>query len=232
MALYRWETHAHTAEGSACGRSSAAGMVRGAAAAGYDGIFITDHFYHGNTRPDRSLPWEDWVRAFCAGYDRARETGSHLGITVLFGWEYSWNGNDFLTYGLSPEWLLAHPETVTLSAPGYLQLVRDAGAFIVHAHPFRQADYIEAIRLLPAAVDAVEVYNGGNADPAENDRAKWYAESYSLPQTSGSDAHFRADFTGGILTELDIRSARDYAAAVCGAHPPVLLPEQDAHSAK
>lgn len=214
MALYRWETHAHTAEGSACGRSAAADMVRGAAAAGYDGIFITDHFYHGNTRPDRSLPWAEWVRAFCAGYDRARETGAQLGITVLFGWEYSWNGNDFLTYGLSPEWLLAHPETVTLSPTAYLRLVRDAGAFLVHAHPFRQAHYIEAIRLVPELVDAVEVFNGGNRDPRENDRAQWYADSYGLPRTSGSDTHFCGDFSGGIVTARQIRCGADYADAV------------------
>ncbi|MBQ5335349.1 MAG: histidinol-phosphatase [Oscillospiraceae bacterium] len=225
MALYRWETHAHTAEGSACGRSSAAEMVRGAAAAGYDGIFITDHFYHGNTRPDRRLPWDRWVQEFRAGYEHARETGNNLGITVLFGWEYSWKGNDFLTYGLSPEWLAAHPETVTFTAPEYLRLVRDAGAFIVHAHPFRQADYIEAIRLVPESVDAVEVYNGGNRTPAENERAKWYAESYALPQTSGSDTHFRADFTGGIITERLITSAADYADAVLHGGITALLPE-------
>jgi hypothetical protein len=200
-------------------------MVRGAAQAGYDGIMITDHFYHGNTRPDRSLPWNEWVQAFCAGYYHALETGSHLGITVLFGWEYSWGENDFLTYGLPPEWLLAHPETVTLSAPDYLQLVRDAGAFIVHAHPFRQADYIEAIRLVPHMVDAVEVYNGGNADPAENDRAKWYAESYGLPQTSGSDTHRCTVFSGGILTERDIRSCADYADAVLNGGIAGLLPQ-------
>ena len=218
MPQYRWETHAHTAEGSACGKSPAAEMVRGAAHAGYDGIIITDHFYHGNTRPDRSLPWEEWVRQFCTGYHHAAETGADLGIRVLFGWEYSWNGNDFLTYGLSPAWLAAHPETVTVSAPKYLQLVRDAGAFLVHAHPFRQAHYIEAIRLVPGAVDAVEVFNGGNSDPAENARAAWYAESYGLPQTSGSDTHICTDFTGGILTEREIRTAADYADAVlhCG----------------
>ena len=212
--MMRWETHLHTKEGSACARSSAADMVRGCKAAGYDGMFVTDHFYHGNTAVDRSLPWEEWVRQFCLGYCHAKEAGDAAGLRVCFGWEYSWDGNDFLTYGLSPAWLAAHPETVTLPPIEYLRLVRSAGAFIVHAHPFRQEGYIPAIKLVPDLVDAVEVYNGGNRDERYNARARWYAESYGLPMTSGSDTHSSDCFLGGILTGADIRTAADYGEAV------------------
>ena len=212
--MMRWETHVHTAEGSACGKASAAEMAAGCWEAGYDGMIVTDHFWHGNTAVNRDLPWPDWVRQFCLGYEHAREAGKLLGLRVCFGWEYSWDGTDFLTYGLSPAWLLAHPETVTFAPQDYLRLIRHSGGCIVHAHPFREASYVPLIRLLPDQVDAVETYNKGNFEDIYNDRARWYAESYGLPQTSGSDAHAAGVFGGGILTDADIHTTEDYAAAV------------------
>ena len=125
--MMRWETHVHTKEGSACATASAADMARGCKQAGYDGMFVTDHFYHGNTSVDRSLPWAEWVRQFCLGFYNAKETGDKIGLRVCFGWEYSWDGNDFLTYGLPPEWLLAHPETISAEPLEYLKLIRLAG---------------------------------------------------------------------------------------------------------
>lgn len=219
--MMRWETHAHTAEGSACGTASAAAMARGCKAAGYDGLFITDHFYHGNTAVPRELPWEEWTDRFCLGYYHAKEEGDRIGLQVCFGWEYSWNGNDFLTYGLSPAWLKAHPETATLPPYEYLKLVKDAGACIVHAHPFRQAWYVSAIRLVPDLVDAVEVYNGNNSEPIYNERAMWYAESFGLPMVSGSDTHWDHMFLGGIATEQTITDAAEYrslihSGGICG----------------
>lgn len=210
----RWETHVHTAEGSACAVTPAADMAKGCKRAGYDGMFVTDHFYHGNTCTDRSLPWEEWVRQFSLGYYHAKEAGDQIGLRVCFGWEYSWDGTDFLTYGLSPAWLAAHPETISLEPPAYLRLIRASGGCIVHAHPFREAAYIKMFRLIPDLVDGVEVFNGGNYLAAYNDRALWYAESFGLPQTAGSDAHNDHAFSGGILTDCEIHNTEDYPAVV------------------
>ena len=160
--MMRWETHCHTQEASKCARASAADMAIACKNAGYDGLIITDHFYHGNTCVDRTLPWTEWTRQFCMGYYHAKETGEQIGLRVCFGWEYSWEGNDFLTYGLPPAWLADHPETITLEPVEYLRLIRNAGGCIVHAHPFRQEHYIRYIKLLPDEVDAAEVYNAGN----------------------------------------------------------------------
>ena len=46
---YKYETHMHTAEASACATSTGAEMARAHKEAGYTGIFITDHFFNGNT---------------------------------------------------------------------------------------------------------------------------------------------------------------------------------------
>lgn len=212
MNMMRWETHVHTTEGSACATASAADMARGCKAAGFDGMFVTDHFYHGNTCVDRSLHWEEWVRQFSLGYYHAKETGDAIGLRVCFGWEYSWDGNDFLTYGLPPEWLAAHPETISVEPLEYLKLIRESGGCIVHAHPFRQEWYVKMIKLLPDQVDGVEVFNGGNHEQAYNERAKWYAESFGLPQTAGSDTHWKDMFVAGILTEADMLKTEDYPA--------------------
>lgn len=58
---YKYETHMHTSEGSACGRSSAEEMVRSYKEQGYTGVFVTDHFFNGNCSVDRSLPWAEKV---------------------------------------------------------------------------------------------------------------------------------------------------------------------------
>ena len=70
------------------------------------------------------------------------------------------------------------------------------------------------IKLLPEDVDAVEVWNAGNRDELFNQRALWYAESFGLPQTAGSDAHRPEAFGGGILTEADIRQTEDFPAVI------------------
>ncbi len=206
----RWETHTHTSEASACATASAADMAWGCKKQGYDGMFITDHFFHGNTCIDRSLPWNEWVRRFSLGYYHAKEVGDQIGLRVCCGWEYSWNGNDFLTYGLDFQWLAAHPETATLSPHDYLKLIRASGGMLVHAHPFRQESYVKFIRLIPDMVDAVEVYNAGNRENSFNTKAEWYAKTYHLPSVSGSDAHRSDFFTGGFITDFDIQNGQDY----------------------
>ena len=70
----------------------------------------------------------------------------------------------------------------------YFDLVRSAGAYVSHAHPFREDWYIEMIRLLPRKCDAVEIINSCRK-PFENEMAKVYADSYGLPYTAGSDNH-------------------------------------------
>ena len=70
----------------------------------------------------------------------------------------------------------------------YCDLVHDHGGFIAHAHPFREADYIDLIRLLPRKVDAVEVINSCRTD-FENALADQYADNYHLLKIAGSDNH-------------------------------------------
>lgn len=211
---YRYDLHVHTVEGSACGRSPGAELADFYKEKGYAGIVITDHFFSGNTRPDRNLPWKDWLAEFKQGYENAKARGDEIGLSVFYGWEQSFQGNDFLTFGLDNDWLLEHPEIIRLDILEYLNMVREAGAFVSHAHPFFEARYIPCIRLLPRHVDAVEVMNAPKGEFV-NGLALHYARAYDLIETGGSDCHSTsASALSGIELEHPVFSIHELIAAL------------------
>jgi predicted metal-dependent phosphoesterase TrpH len=212
---YLYETHCHTREVSACASASGEEQVRKYHAMGYSGVMITDHFFNGNTCVDRSKSWEEMCEQYCKGFENAKKAGDELGMTVMFGIEYTYHGTDFLIYGLDKDWLKAHPEIMDIKVPELSRLVHTDGGLFVHAHPFREADYIDTIRLFPHDVDAVEVYNAGNRSDAMNERAEYYAESYGLVMTSGSDAHHLSqEIYGGVATKRPVTGIEDYIELV------------------
>ncbi len=188
MSNYKYEMHAHTSEASKCGVASGAEIAGFFHKLGYAGVCITDHFFNGNTAVPSNLPWAERVELFCSGYEHARVEGEKLGIDVFFGWEYAFSHAEFLTYGLDKNWLLSHPELLQLRISEYCSLVHSSGGFIIQAHPFREASYIETILLAPWHVDGVEVLNTHNSNE-ENMRASRYAKSYNLCGSAGSDIH-------------------------------------------
>lgn len=211
--MYKYETHLHSSEGSACAHTPAAELARAHKNAGYDGIFITDHFFNGNTSVPRELPWADRIELYCKGYESALKAGSEIGIDVFFGVEFTVRGADLLLYGIDKKWLLEHEFYLTSADERALfRLVHKAGGFIVHAHPFREAPYIPHISLYPQDVDAVETVNASHgSDSVFNYRAKQYAEMYGLPETGGSDTHSAERmYGGGILVPEKISCPQDY----------------------
>jgi hypothetical protein len=186
--MYKYETHCHTSETSRCSIINGASLVGYYHALGYSGVCITDHFFNGNTTVPHNIGWEERVTLFTAGYKNAAAEGAVLGVDVFFGWEYTYQGADFLTYGLTEAWLLSHPDLLSWSLNDYLDRAHADGAFIAHAHPFREAGYIPMIHLNPRHEDAVETDNASMPDET-NDRAKWYADSFGLPHFAGSDMH-------------------------------------------
>lgn len=206
---FLYETHAHTSEVSRCSRMDAKSLVRYFWKRSYDGIFITDHFFNGNTVVPKDLPWEQRVSIFTKGYETAKEEGDKLGISVFFAWEYTnMGGTDFLTYGLDQEWLLRHEDCLDVPFAQYAQMVHAAGGIVIQAHPFREANYIPMICLAPRDVDGVETENACRTKE-ENARADWYADSYSLLKFAGSDIHFPLKRHCGIITEEKIKSTQD-----------------------
>ena len=228
---FAYETHLHTTEASACANNSGAEMARACKAAGYTGIIVTDHFVHGNTCVDRSLPWSEWVEKYCKGYENAKAEGDKIGLQVFFGWEACYQGTEFLINGLSKEWLFAHPEIRDCTIPEQFDLVHADGGLVVHCHPYREESYIPEVRLFPEYTDAVEAVNATHSckksvahnDPAFDDRAKEYAKAHDFSVTAGSDIHSVDLLYGGIAFARKLEDSRDYVKAIMGRESSVLL---------
>ena len=107
---FLYETHMHTCQASACGKATGKEQARVYKAAGYTGIIITDHFFGGNTAVDRELPWEERIDLFWKGYEDAKEEGDKIGLDVFFGLEQNIHHDEYLIYGLTKEYMKAHPE--------------------------------------------------------------------------------------------------------------------------
>ena len=186
MVLY--ETHLHTCQASACGKSTGAEHARFYKDIGFAGIIVTDHFFGGNTCVPKDRPWKERVDMFCSGYEDALIQGQKCGLDVFFGWEQGYGDDEYLVYGLNKQWLLNHPEVETWTRREQLEGVHRYGGCVVQAHPFRTRDYIRYVRLGYRYCDGAEVANAANG--ALNDAyALRYAKHFGLAMTAGSDNH-------------------------------------------
>ncbi|MCD8328750.1 MAG: PHP domain-containing protein [Ruminococcus sp.] len=230
--MFKYETHLHTTEASACASASGAEQARHYKELGYDGIIVTDHFFNGNTAITTFLSWEDRVNKFCKGYENAKAEGNKIGLKVFFGFEYGYYGADILTYGVGKDFLLENDNICDISFYQFAERVHKAGGILVHAHPFREADwYIHEIKLLPKWIDAVEVYNSGNGKEIYNERAEWYADQFGFVKTAGSDNHvvwFDENRISGITTDKPLESIEDYIAAVRNNEIGLIIPPEKA----
>ena len=219
---YLYETHLHTSEGSACGRSTGREIAEACKEYGYAGIFVTDHNWGGNTAVDRNLPWDEWVHEFCRGYENAKEEGDKIGLDVFFGYEAGYAGTEFLIYGVDKDWMLANPAIRYADVEEQYVLIHERGGMVIHAHPYREEHYIPEVRLFPKWVDGVEAINATHSnsgsiahnDPAFDTKAIAYAREHHFPMTAGSDTHRAALFGGGVAFRRKILSSADYIRAI------------------
>lgn len=214
---YLYETHLHTVQASACGKSKGADYISFYKEKGYTGIIVTDHFFNGNTCVPAHLSWEERVHLFCKGYEDAKEEGDRQGLQVFFAWECRFGPDEFLVYGLDKEWLLAHPDVLEWDHITHYEKVKAAGGLVVQAHPFRERDYLDKIELHPFQCDAWEVANAGN--PAYQDRLAFrYAKAHNIPMTAGSDIHKVGQTeTGeiyGVAFDEPLTSIQDYVKRI------------------
>ena len=182
---------------------------------GFDGIFITNHFIDGNIRIDENLPYEERIRFYFSDYEEALKLQDEIGIKVFCGVESSYiDGTDFLIYGLDQEWFLAHPEIEHMKKSQVLPYYMEHGALVIHAHPFREAGYIDHIRLFPRCVHGVETVNASRTD-FENDSAQKYAKQYELLEFAGTDNHgFTYEYVSGMESEIPVNSVSDFIKMV------------------
>lgn len=222
--MYRYETHMHTCQGSACGRSTGAEHARFYRAMGYQGIFITDHFFGGNTAAPRAGRWKDRIDAFCSGFEDAWNEGQKIGLDVFFGWEENFQGDEYLIYGLDRQFLLDHPDMERWTRREQYEQIHAAGGCVIQAHPFRMRDYLRDIRVCTCCADGIEVANAGNT-PAQDAYAARYAKAKGLYCTAGSDNHHSREGTPlfGVGLEEKLTSPADFVRHVLSRQPHALL---------
>ena len=187
---------------------------------------ITNHFLDGNINPEaRVLPYSDQIDYYFSDYEEAVSAGSEIRIKVFPGVELSYRGTDFLIYGLDKEWYKAHPEILEMKKTEELPFMMEAGAFVIQAHPYREAHYIDHIRLFPRSVHGVEVINSNQAWES-NEMADLYAEKYGFLKTAGSDNHWGSNAfaklrekgyipeLAAMCSEYELQSVEDFISGV------------------
>ena len=188
--FYKYEMHMHTCPCSG-GGEDIRGHIDDLMEKGYSGAVVTNHFYNGDTRIDRALPWGDFVDAYRQEYLYGLAYAHEVDFDLLFGVEeHVGHGQEILIYGISPDLLAAHSELKGASAEKYVEVVHAAGGLVYQAHPYRARRYVSCPVPLDclAMLDGIEVYNAGN-EPEWNEQAKRLAEELGLACIGGSDAH-------------------------------------------
>ncbi len=213
--MYKYETHMHTAPVSKCAHASVYDNLVFYKERKYDGVFITNHFLDGNIGGDPNASYAEKLAFYLSAYEEGMSYAEEIGIKVFFGVESSYKGTDFLLYGLTPDWFAAHPEIMDMKKSEQLSFFRSEGALVIQAHPFRQAGYIDHVRLFPDRVDGFEVFNANRTD-TENKMADLYADEYKLLKTAGTDNHLGREqiVLAGLAFETPLENENDFVVRV------------------
>ncbi len=216
--LYRYETHCHSSQCSACGRSTGQELVLAYHRAGFAGLVLTDHFIFGNTAVNRRLPWEERMRQYHQAYLDAKAVGDELDFDVIFGIEHAYgDGKEVLIYGIDLPFLLSNPDIPSISLDELVDRVHGWGGIVIQAHPYRNRSYVNmAVEPRSDIVDGIEVHNAGNL-PGEDRQALQLARQKDYILTCGGDIHL-ADHPrlgmAGIALPYRVQNEKEFVAAL------------------
>ena len=208
MKNFKLDMHVHTAEVSSCGRVKAEELAKLHHKKGYDGIVITDHYYESFFYKQGDLNWEEKIENYLAGYYKAREVGQRLGLNVILGIELRFidSPNDYLVYGITPEFLKEKVRLYHLGIKEFSHLVDQKDILIYQAHPYRSG----MERVEPELLDGVEAFNAQPRHNSRNRLAYQFAEENELKMISGSDFHQREDLDrGGIMLPREVTDSQE-----------------------
>ncbi len=189
---YKYQLHTHTSPCSLCAQMPMEALIEALHNGGYQGCVITNHFMHGNSGIDRSLSWADFVKSYEEDYLLGKSLAEKYDLDMIFGIEEGvGSGLEILCYGITPQILYDHPELNTWDVAVWSRVLRENGALMIQAHPFRERSYIPAPGLLPPEyIDGIEVINAGQPE-RQDAPAKKAAEAH--PEwilVAGADTHW------------------------------------------
>ena len=217
--MYKLELHCHSQEVSVCSTCPAPELIARYKAAGYSGVVSTNHINRGTYKAMEEWPWEKKADHFIRGFETLKAAagedfdvllGCETNLTpvpelteeqIAQGWA-RYVPNDYLIYGVTPEWLYSTGDMRYMTMEELSRSAREAGFLIVHAHPFRHGTTV----MNPELYDGYEVFNGDPRHNSHNDLADVWADLNHKIKTSGSDFHWPDDPPcGGIMTRERIR---------------------------
>ena len=208
--MFRYDMHVHTCPCSG-GGSDIREHIDALIEKGFAGMVVTNHFYYGDNRIDRDLPWDRFVDAYRQDYLYGLSYARERDFDLLFGVEeHVGDGREILIYGVTPDFLAAHPELKMASAEVYAEAVHAAGGMVFQSHPYRASRYVRKPFPLECldCLDGIEVYNQAN-ESAWNESAKALAEKEGYTVVAGSDAHDTDVPRAGIAANERIRTNED-----------------------
>ncbi len=207
---YKTELHCHNKEVSPCADADSAFIVDIMLSHGYSTVVLTNHLHPWpfQFRHLEDISWEEKTKFYFDGY-RALKSAAGDKLNVIAGAEISFAGTseDYLLYGFTEEFMLAHPNCYDMAMADFVPLAREAGILTVQAHPFRPNLH----RADTALLDGVEVFNGHPGQNSHNDLAEEFANTDArLIKTSGTDFHDILHVpNSGIITERPIKTSEE-----------------------
>lgn len=208
--MFKTELHVHTHESSPCCDLPTEKIAEKYVTAGYTTMVVTDHYTPALCRECTDVRAR--VEGHIAGYRRLAKLLEGR-IHVLYGFELRFEGaqNDYLVYGLEPDFLLGYPDICMLSRRAAIEEIHAMGGMIYQAHPFRNNMTV----LDPAGLDGIEIFNAHNHHDSRNYLAYAFAKQSGLPGVAGSDLHHSYhSASAGILTPEPITTQDELIAAL------------------
>lgn len=200
--MFKTELHCHSNDVSECARVDVNTIIDKYTKGGYSSLVLANHFNAGTYAFLKCTDWQDWVDKYINGYKKLRDAAQGK-LNILLGMElrFTENTNDYLVFGVTEEFLRAHPYLYQMRLWEFHKLAKENGMLVVQAHPFRSGMTV----CWPDQLDGVEVFNGHMGHDSRNDIALLWAEKFGLIKTSGTDFHY-ADVpaNSGIKTDVEI----------------------------
>ena len=205
--MFKTEAHLHTSPVSSCAKLTPREQVRLFKDAGYDTIFVSDHFSpHHFKKMGEDLTFAEKVDKLCDAYLEAKDEGDKLGLTVLFSVELSFHKNHYLLYGVTREFLKLREDIFDIDIDELYAHLKAHNITIIQAHCHRAEKCVPH----PHHVDGFEI-NCCLRKDNYNERTQKLAKEYDLPLTIGSDCHRPEDVgVSATLSEEKIDSVEKY----------------------
>ena len=144
--MFKYEMHCH----SRCsgGGDDIVNYIEALRKKGFSGMVITNHFFRGDTKVDRTLNWAEFIDAYREDYEKGKKIAKLYDFDLLFGIEeHIGDGREVLVYGITPDFLYTHPEIKRADINDFVALVHKAGGLAHSSKDAGRAGIISNVRL-------------------------------------------------------------------------------------